>query len=110
MSKNEFLVLRNTSTEYLDKNFIRINNSPVATPVFPLKNPVEACVFVFITKISTASRKKEKSLPLIYETVRIIGKTKWYIKFEFKTVFYNIKFTEKDEWMIAFKIKYGLFE
>ena len=39
MSKNEFLVLKKTLTEYLDKSFIRINNSPVATPVLFVKKP-----------------------------------------------------------------------
>ena len=37
MSKDELLVLRKTLTEYLDKNFIRINNSPAAAPVLFVK-------------------------------------------------------------------------
>ena len=37
ISKNEFLVLKKTLTEYLNKNFIRVNNSPVATPIFFVK-------------------------------------------------------------------------
>ena len=39
MSKDELLVLRKTLTEYLDKSFIRINNSPAAAPVFFVKKP-----------------------------------------------------------------------
>ena len=34
MSKDKFLVLKKTLTEYLDKCFIRINNSPAATLIF----------------------------------------------------------------------------
>ena len=49
-------------------------------------------------------------MPLIYETFRNIGKTKWYTKFDVKTTFYKIKITEKDEWMTAFKTQYGFFE
>ena len=49
-------------------------------------------------------------MPLIYEIFRNIGKIKWYTKFDVKTVFHKIKIIEKDEWMIAFRIKYGLFE
>ena len=37
--KNEFLVLKKTLTDYLNKNFIRINNSPVETRVFFVKKP-----------------------------------------------------------------------
>ena len=93
--------MKKTLPEYLDKNIVRINNSP--------KNSVEACVFILITEISTVSRKKNILL-LIYENFRNIGKAKWYIIFNVRTVFYKIKITEKDEWMIALRIKYGLFE
>ena len=48
-------------------------------------------------------------MPLIYETLRSIGKIKWYTKFDVRTAF-HIKITEKDEWMIVFRIEYGLFE
>ena len=58
MSKDELLVLRKALTEYLDKNFIRVSNSPAAAPVFLSKNPVEAYVFVLITEASTALRKR----------------------------------------------------
>ena len=103
--------MKKTLSENLDKNFIRISNSPVATQVFFVKNPVEACVFVLITGVLTASRKnKIKHLPLVYETFRNIGKTKWYIKFDVKMGFHKIKITEKDDWMTTFKTKYGLFE
>ena len=49
-------------------------------------------------------------MPLIYETFRNIGKTKWYIKFDVRTVFQKIKITEKDEGMTTFKTRYGFFE
>ena len=39
ISKDEFLVLKKTLAEYLDKNVIRINNSPAATPVFFIRKP-----------------------------------------------------------------------
>ena len=35
--RKEFLVLKKTLTEYLDKNFIRVSNSPAAAPVFLVK-------------------------------------------------------------------------
>ena len=111
ISENEFLVLRKTMTEYLDKNFIRINNSQAANPVFSLKTPVEIYVFVLIIEIFNRITKKDiYFLPLIYDIFRNIGKTKWYTKLDVKTVIHKIKITEKNIWMIAFRTKYGLFK
>ena len=56
------------------------------------------------------TKKDKYLLPLIYETLRNIGKTKWYIKLDVRAAFHKIRITEKDEWMIAFKTRYGLFE
>ena len=60
ISKDELQVLKKTLTEYLDKNFIRINNSPTATPVFlMLKNPMEVYVSVLIKKLQPNHEKKQ---------------------------------------------------
>ena len=47
---------------------------------------------------------------MIYEFFWNIAKIKWYTKFDVRTVFHKIKITEKNEWMITFRTKYGLFE
>ena len=47
---------------------------------------------------------------MIYETFRNIGKAKWYIKLDVRTAFHKIRITESDEWMIAFRTRYGFFE
>ena len=49
-------------------------------------------------------------MPLIYETLRNIGKAKWYTKLDVRATFHKIRIAEGDEWMTAFRIKYGLFE
>ena len=98
MSKDEFLVLKKTLTEYLDKNFIRITNSPVAAPVFFVKNPGRSLRFcVDYRNFNRITKKNKYFLPLIYETFRNIGKTKWYTKLDVRTVFHKIRITEKDE-------------
>ena len=76
MSKNEFLVLRKTLTEYMDKGFIRINNSSAATPVLFVKKPEESLRFCVDYRGFNRITKKNYFLPLIYETFRNIGKTK----------------------------------
>ena len=110
MSKDEFLVLRKTLTEHLDKGFIRINNSLAATPIIFIKKPGGSLRFCVDYRNFNRIRKKEYLLPLIYQTFRSIGKTKWYTKLNVRTAFHKIKITEKDEWMTAFKTKYSLFE
>ena len=98
-------------TEYLDKNFIRINNSPAAAPVFFVKKPGGSLRFyVDYRGLNRITKKNKYLLPLIYETLRSIGKTKWYIKLDVRTTFHKIRIAEKDEWMTAFRTKYGLFE
>ena len=49
-------------------------------------------------------------MPLIYETLRNIGKAKWYTKLDVRAAFHKIKITERDEWMTAFRTRYGFFE
>ena len=77
MSKDEFLVLRKTLTEYLDKGFIRVSNSPAATPVFFVKKPGGGLRFwVNYRSFNRITKKDKYLLPLIYETFRNIGKAK----------------------------------
>ena len=75
MSKDEFLVLRKTLTEYLNNFFIRISNSPVATPVFFLVKKPDGSLRFHIDYRNFNHVTKNNSLPLIYEIFRNIGKT-----------------------------------
>ena len=111
MSRDELLVLKKTLTEYLDKNFIRVNNSPAATPVLIVKKPDATLRFcVDYRNFNRITEKNRYLLPFIYETFRNIGKTKWHTKLDVRAVFHKIRITERDEWMTAFKTRYGLFE
>ena len=111
MSKDEFLVLRKTLTEYLDKSFIRVSNSPAAAPVFFVKKLGGGLRFcVDYRSLNRITKKDRYLLPLIYETFRNIGKAKLYTKLDVRTSFHKIRITERDEWMTAFKTRYGLFE
>ena len=66
MSKDEFLVLRKTLTEYLDKSFIRVSNSPAAAPVFFVKKPGGGLRFcVDYRGFNRITKKDRYLLPLI---------------------------------------------
>ena len=77
MSKDEFLVLRKTLTEYLDKSFIRVSNSSAAAPVLFVKKPGGGLRFcVDYRSFNRITKKNRYPLSLIYETLRNIGKAK----------------------------------
>lgn len=111
MSRDELLVLRTTLTDLLDKGFIRVSNSPAAAPVLFVKKPGGGLRFcVDYRGLNRITRKDRYPLPLIYETLRTIGQAKWYTKLDVAAAFHRIRIAEGDEWMTAFRTRYGLYE
>lgn len=111
MSRDELLVLRKTLTELLDKGFIRVSNSSAAAPVLFVKKPGGGLRFcVDYRGLNKITRKDRYPLPLIYETLRNIGRAKWYTKLDVIAAFHKIRIAEGDEWKTAFRTRYGLFE
>ena len=111
MSREELLVLRKTLTELLDKGFIRVSNSPAAAPVLFVKKPSGGLRFcVDYRNLNRLTKKDRYPLPLIYETLRNIGKAKWFTKLDVTAAFHKIRINQGDEWMTAFRTRYGLFE
>lgn len=111
MSRDELLVLRKTLTEYLDKGFIRVSNSPAAAPVLLVRKPGGGLRFcVDYRGLNKITRKDRYPLPLIYETLQSIGRAKWFTKLDVTAAFHKIRIAEGDEWMTAFRTRYGLFE
>jgi hypothetical protein len=63
--------------EFLDKNFIRINSSPVITPVLFAKKPGGGLYFyINYRALNTLTRKDRYLLLLIKETLNSLSKTK----------------------------------
>jgi hypothetical protein len=111
MSRDELLVLRKTLTEYLDKGFIRVSNSPAAAPVLFVRKPGGGLRFcVDYRGLNQITRKDRYPLPLIYETLQSIGRAKWFTKLDVVAAFHKIRIKEGQEWMTAFRTRYGLFE
>jgi hypothetical protein len=111
MSRDELLVLRRTLTDLLDKQFIRVSNSPAAAPVLFVRKPGGGLRFcVDYRGLNRITRKDRYPLPLIYETLRNIGKARWYTKLDVIAAFHKIRIAEGDEWKTAFRTRYGLFE
>ena len=77
MSQDELLVLRKTLTELLDKEFIRVSNSPAAAPVLFVRKPGGGLRFCCDYRaLNKLTRKDRYPLPLIQER----GNTKPYWK------------------------------
>ena len=111
MSRDELLVLRKTLHELLDKGFIRASNSPAASPVLFVRKPGGGLRFCVDYRALNAITKKDRyPLPLIKETLHQIGRAKWYTKLDVTAAFHKIRITEGQEWMTAFRTRFGSYE
>lgn len=111
MSRDELLVLRKTLTELLEKEFIRVSKSPAAAPVLLVKKPGGGLRFCVDYRALNAITKKDRyPLPLINETLERIGKAKWFTKLDVIAAFHKIRVALGDEWLTAFRTRFGLFE
>ncbi len=111
MSRDELIVLRKSLTSLLDKQFIRVSNSPAAAPVLFVRKPGGGLRFcVDYRALNRISRKDRYPLPLIQETLRTIGRAKWFTKLDVAAAFHKIRIAEGDEWKTAFRTRYGLYE
>jgi len=111
MSREELLVLRKTLTEYLDKGFIRVSNSPASAPVLFARKPGGGLRFCCDYRALNQLTKKDRyPLPLIHETLERIGKARWFTKLDVIAAFHKIRIAEGDEWLTAFRTRFGLFE
>ncbi len=111
MSRDELLVLRKTLTDLLDKEFIRVSNSPAAAPVLFVRKPGGGLRFCCDYRaLNKLTRKDRYPLPLIQETLQRISKAKWFTKMDVIAAFHKIRIKEGDEWKTAFRTRFGLFE
>ena len=75
MSRDELLVLRRTLLDLLEKGFIRASNSPAASPVLFVRKPGGGLRFcVDYRALNTLTKKDRYPLPLIKETLNLIGR------------------------------------
>ena len=91
-------MLRKTLIDLLDKGFIRVSYSLTATPVlFVRKLGGGLRFYIDYRALNRITRKDRYPLPLIYDTLRNIGKAKWFTKIDIIAAFYKIRVAEGDE-------------
>jgi hypothetical protein len=111
MTQEELIVLRKTLTELLDKNFIRVSHSSAGAPVLFVRKPGGGLRFCVDYRALNAITKKDRyPIPLIQETLNQIGRAKWFTKLDVSAAFHKIRIAKGQEWMTAFRTRYGLYE
>lgn len=111
MSRNELKVLWKYLQDNLGKGFIRASRSPVASPVIFVKKPGGGLRFcVDYRGLNAVTIKNRYPLPLIRETLERLTKAKFYTKLDIISAFNRLRIAKGDEWLTAFRTRYGLFE
>jgi Reverse transcriptase (RNA-dependent DNA polymerase) len=111
ISEDELLVFRKFLDENLAKGFIRTSVSPVASLVLFAKKPGGGlCFCVDYCTLNTITIKNHYPLPLIQEILAWLSRAKIYTKLDVIAVFNRIRIAEKQEYLTAFNIHYGLYE
>jgi hypothetical protein len=111
MTREELLVVKKMLTDYLDKGFIRVSNSPAAAPVLLVRKPGGGIRFcVDYRALNKITKKDRYPLPLIHETLERISRAKWFTKLDVIHAFHKIRIAEGDEWLTAFRTRFGLYE
>ena len=111
MSRDELQVLKKYLEENLVKGFIRASSSPIAAPVLFVKKPsggLRLCVDY--RALNALSVKNQYPLPLIRETLSKLAKAKYFTKLDIIAAFNRIRIAKGDEYLTAFRTRYGLFE
>jgi hypothetical protein len=105
------LIFQKYLKENFAKGFIRVSIFEVASPVLFVRKSGDGLRFcVDYRGFNAIIRKNRYPISLIEETLRQLSKTKWFSKFDIIAVFNKFRIVERDEWLIAFRTRYGLFE
>jgi Reverse transcriptase (RNA-dependent DNA polymerase) len=111
MSEDELLVLRKFLDKNLAKGFIRTSVSPAVLLVLFAKKPGGGFRFcVDYCALNTITIKNRYPLPLIQEILVRLSKAKIYTKLNVIAVFNRIRIAERQEYLMVFNIRYGLYE
>jgi Reverse transcriptase (RNA-dependent DNA polymerase) len=104
-------VLRKYLDEHLDKGFIKASSSPIAALVIFVKKPGGGLRFyVDYRALNAVTVKNRYPIPLIQETLNQLSKARIYTKLDIIYAFNHLHIAKGDEWLTAFRTRYGLFK
>jgi hypothetical protein len=111
MSQEELKALKEYIEENMTKGFIQASSSPAGAPVlFVKKAEGSSRLCVDYRGLNEVTIKNRYPLPLIRKTLDCLAKAKWYTKLDLQWGYNQIQIAEGEEWKMAFRTRYGLFE
>ncbi|KAI7137118.1 hypothetical protein KC316_g16709, partial [Hortaea werneckii] len=111
MSRDELTALREWLSENLRKGFIRPSSSPVASPVLFVRKPgggLRLCID--FRAVNNVTVKDRYPLPLTTETLNNLKGMRYFTKIDIISAFNNVRMKEGQEYLTAFRTRFGLFE
>src|SRR6267154_268113 len=97
--------------EHLRKGYIRVSNSPYASPFFFVKkNDGKQRPVQDYRRLNQITIRNTYPLPLIKELIRQLVNKEWFTKFDIRWGYNNVRIKEDNQWKAAFKTNKGLFE
>lgn len=110
-SETELKVVKDYLEEMLGKGFIRPSSSPFGAPVvFAKKKDGSLRICVDYRELNKITRKNRYPLPLINDLVDQLRSAKIFTKLDLRAGYNNIRIAEGQEWITAFRTRYGAFE
>ena len=117
LPQNQLEALRHYLDEQLSRGFIQPSHSPVASPVFFVKEPgsdsrgkPKLRLVVDYRTLNSKIELDEYPIPLAREIINKLASAKIFTKFDVRAGFNNLRVKTGDEWKLAFKTMFGLFE
>jgi hypothetical protein len=111
LDENRLRALREYLETNLEWGWIWESTSPAGTPIhFEQKKDSSLSLCVDYRGLNAIMVKDHMPLPLIGEALDRLAKAKIYTKLDVKDAYHNLRIAEGDEWKMAFRTKYGLYE
>ena len=111
MSRNELQALKAWLEKNLKKGFIRPSSSAAASPVLFVKKADGSLRFcVDYRGLNNISVKDRYPLPLTKESLNNLKGMKYFTKIDIISAFNNIRIKEGQEYLTAFRTRFGLYE
>jgi hypothetical protein len=103
--------LKEYLTEALNKEWIVPNAAEYGSPVLFAKKPNGGLRFYMNYRaMNTRSKKDIYPLPLIFKTLKRLGKAKIFIKLNVRNIFYRIRINKALKDIITFRTRFGQYK
>jgi Reverse transcriptase (RNA-dependent DNA polymerase)/RNase H-like domain found in reverse transcriptase/Ty3 transposon capsid-like protein/Integrase zinc binding domain len=111
MSDGDLVDLRTYITEMLSLGFIRPSASPVAAPAFYVpKADGSRRLCIDYRKFNASILPDRYPIPLVSDLVDRFRSARVFTKLDLRSAYHQLRIRDGDEWLTAFRCRYGLFE